>query len=198
MISLDDNRWEGLKGGYKLPYDPRPALRQLEAGGDRESSWEELWNELHHQGDVGEVSYAAVPHLVRIATQSSLVDWNLYALVGTIEIERHRKTNPPVPGWLVKSYRQAWRDLLHLAMRDLPRVEDPVAISAILGVIALAKGQLKLGAFILHSDPSEIDEWLEERDAWSESYSEQDAAPNGGPAKRLGNSGVTEGPPSVS
>jgi hypothetical protein len=27
---------------------------------------------------------------------------------------------------------------------------------------------------------------------------EQDAAPNGGPATRLGNSGVTEGPPSVS
>jgi hypothetical protein len=36
-------------------------------------------------------------------------------------------------------------------------------------------------------------------DCWKASESaEPDAPPNGGPATRLGNSGVTEGPPSVS
>jgi hypothetical protein len=181
MFSLDDNCWLGLKGGYKLPYDPRPVLRQLETGGNLSACWEELWNELHHQGDLGEASYAAVPHLVRIAAQHSRVDWNFYALVGTIEIERHRKANPPVPGWLWASYDQAWRDLPHLALRDLPQAGDPVAVTAILGTLALAKGQLKLGAFILHSDPSEVDEWLEEHSAWSEIYSEQGAPPNSRP-----------------
>jgi len=43
----------------------------------------------------------------------------------------------------------------------------------------LAKGELKLGAFIAQSDSSEIDEFLEERSAWSELYSEQGAAGDG-------------------
>jgi len=198
MISLDDKRWAGLKGGYKLPFDPRPVLRQLETGGNPHGCWDTLWNELHHQGDVGEASYAAVPHLIRIAAGRSFVDWNFYALVGTIEIERHRKTNPPVPGWLLESYRQAWRELLHLAIRDLPRAGDAVTVTAVLGALALAKGQLKLGTFILHSDASEVDELLEERAAWSELYSEQGASPNGGPGTLFGNAEASEGPPSVS
>jgi hypothetical protein len=25
-MDLNDARWRGLKGGYKVPYDPRPAV----------------------------------------------------------------------------------------------------------------------------------------------------------------------------
>ncbi len=45
--------------------------------------------------------------------------------------------------------------------------------------MALAKGQLKLGAFIVNSDSSEIDEFLETRSAWSSFYSEPDGPANG-------------------
>lgn len=61
-MDFDDIGWAGLLGGYRVPYDPRNALRRLE-GGDAEAAWQELWAELYHQGDVGEASYAAVPHL---------------------------------------------------------------------------------------------------------------------------------------
>lgn len=170
MMTWDDKRWEGLKGGYKNPYDPRPAMRKIQAGD--ESAWDELWNELHHQGDLGEASYAAVPQLVSIQEQSSTVNWNLYALISTIEIERHRRGNPPLPSWLADSYRQAWAKLFDVAVRDLGRTNDAVAVTAILGALALYKGQLKLGAFIAHSDESEIAELLEERSAWSKLYRE--------------------------
>ena len=66
MIEFNDKRWEGLKGGYKQPYDPRSALRRIEAGEPSDADWKELFDELHHQDDGGEASYAAVPHLVRI------------------------------------------------------------------------------------------------------------------------------------
>ena len=66
MLELEDERWDGLKGGYRVPYDPRPALRKLYAQEDVGAAWEDLWQGLYHQGDVGEASYAAVPHLVRI------------------------------------------------------------------------------------------------------------------------------------
>jgi hypothetical protein len=172
MIAFDDKQWDGLKGGYKQPYDPRPVLRRLETESDTEEAWAELWEELHHQGDLGEASYAAVPHLVRIQAQGSSANWNFYALVSTIEIERHRRGNPPLPAWLTESYREAWVRVLEIGCRDLGRTNDPLATTAILGALALAKGQLKLGAFVAHSDASEIDEFLETRCAWSELYSE--------------------------
>jgi len=172
MIAYDDKRWEGLKGGYKLPYDPRPILRKLEAGETAESAWQELWDELHHQGDVGEASYASVPHLVRIQAQSSTVDWNPYALISTIEIERHRSGNPPLPKWLEEDYRQAWQKVIEIGTRDICKADNPLAVRAILGAVALGKGNVELGAFIAHSDASEIDNFLETRIAWSEYYNQ--------------------------
>jgi hypothetical protein len=61
MLDLDDKRWEDLKGGYRIRFDPRPLLLKLESGTDSEVVWRELWGGLYHQGDVGEASYAAVP-----------------------------------------------------------------------------------------------------------------------------------------
>jgi len=173
MISLDDPKWENLKGGYRLQYDASPALRQIEEGASVEDAWEELWNELHHQGDIGEASLAAVPHLVRIQQAKAEVDRNVYALLSTIEIGRHRKGNPPLPHWLEQDYHQAWSDVMGLAFRDLLKTHDPLAVRSILGTLALAKQLVKLGMFIVNTDESEIDELLEDRDAWTELYSEQ-------------------------
>jgi hypothetical protein len=119
---------------------------------------------------VGDASYAAVPHLVRIARGCPRRDWNFYGLVSTIEIERHRKTNPPLPDWLSESYRMAWRDLLELALDDLRHAEDLFTVQSILGAVALAKDDLKIGALLSHSDRSEIDEILEQSHAWSKVY----------------------------
>jgi hypothetical protein len=63
-VKYDDPRWRALKGGYREIYDPTPALARLESGVALGEAWEELWNELHHQGDVGEASYTVVPGLV--------------------------------------------------------------------------------------------------------------------------------------
>jgi hypothetical protein len=76
---------------------------------------------------------------------------------------------------MVDAYFQAWEELLLVASRDLKVADDPITVRTILGIMALAKGELKLGAFIVDSDPSEIDEFLETRSAWSSFYSEQDA-----------------------
>lgn len=169
MLPLNDPRWRELMGGYKTPYDPSDALLRLENG---QEVWDELWQELHHQGDVGESSYAAVPHLVRIAKSLPHRDWNFYGLVSTIEIERHRKSNPPLPNWLASAYAEAICRLLELAIGDLPHVSDRDTVRSILGAIALAKGELKLGALISRSDASEIDEILNQYEAWSDLFNE--------------------------
>jgi hypothetical protein len=167
MISLDDQRWRELKGGYRLTYDASPALRGLEAGND---TWGELWDQLHHQGDVDVASYAAVPHLVRIAKAAERRDWNLYGLVGVIEAERHRKTNPPIPNWLQHDYETALQDLAALALKDLAQTLDASTLHTVLGILALTRGDRKLGTLLLHFDSSEIEELAEERLLWSRLY----------------------------
>jgi hypothetical protein len=167
VLELSDPRWKALRGGYKVSYDASAALSRMEKG---EKVWDELWQELHHQGDLGEASYAAVPHIVRIAGASSDRDWNFYGLVSTIEVERHRKASPPLADWMVADYEAAWSRVLDLALADLRRVNDPTTLRSIVGAIALAKQHLKLGAWIALADESEIDEALEEKSAWSELY----------------------------
>jgi hypothetical protein len=59
--------------------------------------WHELWDELHHQGDVGEASYAAVPIIVESYQKRGVIDWNAYAIVAIIELARNERDNPDVP-----------------------------------------------------------------------------------------------------
>jgi hypothetical protein len=119
---------------------------------------------------VGDASYAAVPHLVRIAATFANRDWNLYGLVSTIEIERHRKSNPPLPEWIADSYHAAWQQLLSIALRDLRDVNDNETLRSVLGAVALAKGDLKLGVLLSNTDNFEISEILEQSHAWSSLY----------------------------
>lgn len=175
MLAYDDPKWRELKGGYKIPYDPTPALRKLESGIDTAAAWDELWQELHHQGDIGEASYAAIPHLVRIHYETHALDWNLYGLAAVIEIERHRKTNPPLPSWLAQDYREAWKTLLNLAIDDLRVAKDETTVEASLGVIALGKGLLTLGVVISNFTEDERLEILDTYNSWSETYQQVEA-----------------------
>jgi hypothetical protein len=167
MLSLSDPTWKKLRGGFQVLYDVSDVLLRLEKG---EDVWDELWRELYHQGNIGEASYAAVPHLFRIVARLPQRGANFYSLISTIEVARHRKSNPPLPDWLSESYIKAWNDLLELAVDDLRKVNSPLTVRSILGAIALAKGDLKLGALISTSDDSEISEILEQYEAWSNLY----------------------------
>ena len=96
MLSFDDERWKNLKGGYKTLFDPRPFLAQLEKQQDTTTVWQQLWEYLHHQGDVGDASYAAITALVRIHRKVGHTDWNTFAIVATIELARTERDNPEV------------------------------------------------------------------------------------------------------
>jgi hypothetical protein len=176
-LSLDDPRWRTLRGGYRLPYDPTPALRSLAAEWVNEPAWEELWNELHHQGDVDEASYAALTVIVDLAKLVPSRGWSVYALAATIETERQARDNPPVPVWLAGEYRRTWTALSELALADLRTNDDPLVIHSALAVVALAKGATKLGALIAFLDESAIEDYLDEHMDWSERYRAELQAP---------------------
>jgi hypothetical protein len=141
MLSFDDPRWRELEGGYGGPYDPRKALLSLERGTDVSAAWSELWEELHHQGHVGEASYAAIPHVVRIHGERDALELNTYALAVVIEQARRERANPDMPSWLGSAYDAAWQDLVDLGLRDLRRAsEDDDLIGAIIAALSYTKG----------------------------------------------------------
>lgn len=161
--------WTNLKGGYGKPYDPRPVIDEIRASSLNQAAWKELWDELHHQGDVGEASYAAVPLLVTACSESNR-DWNFYGLVSTIETERHRCKNPSLPSWLTDDYRGALAKAKELALQDLSNANDRLLIRSAMAVVAVASGDRKLGAVLQSIDDSDLSELLNDWCSWDQLY----------------------------
>ncbi|MGA9304542.1 MAG: hypothetical protein WBW31_03965 [Candidatus Sulfotelmatobacter sp.] len=156
MPGLDDSRWSNLTGGYRTRFDPRPVLARLETEQDTATTWHELWDELHHQGDVGDASYAAIPHLVRIHRRRGIVDWNTYALVAIIELARTEKQNPGPPAWLEGDYFHAIRELAEIGEAEVLRAEEAETVRAILSVVAIAKGLRTHGKVLVEYSEDEL------------------------------------------
>jgi hypothetical protein len=176
-MRLDDDHWEGLRGGYRVPYDPRPALKRI-AQGEVETAWDELWQNLHHQGDVDVASYAAVPEIVRLLTSAPIGTWRAYGLLATIEECRlgTYRPNPPVPDWLEEDYRAAWNAALEPALRHFARADDDLTATSILAVLAHAKGLTSIGV-IASLEQSERQEMLNDLLGWPSDENEAGHAP---------------------
>ena len=156
MLSFDDDRWNHLEGGYKMPFDPRPSLRKIESQQETAGAWKELWEELYHQGDVGGASYASIPELVRIHRSGGAADWNLYAIVAIIDLARTEPQNPEVPDWLSEDYFRSIQELARMGTKDIMAAEELDTNRAILSVIAIARGLRTHGKFLVNYSEDEL------------------------------------------
>jgi len=138
-LGLDDPRWARLEGGYRTVCDPRPHLGTIVSGGSVAAAWSALWEDLHHQGDVGAASYAAIAVLGPWARSTGSDDWNVYALAATIEECRAEGDNPPVPAWCAPFYSAALDDLFHAAHERLPSAETDELIAGLFAILAIGK-----------------------------------------------------------
>jgi hypothetical protein len=156
MFSLNDERWNHLTGGYKTPFDPRAPLAKLENQRDTTTAWQELWDELHHQGDVGDASYAAIPELIRIHRNRGITEWDIYAITAIIELARTERGNPEVPEWLREDYFRSIQELAEMGAKEILHADDSETIRAILSVIAIAKGLRTHGKFLVGYSEDEM------------------------------------------
>jgi len=159
MLAADDKHWSTLRSGYRLPLDPRVLVRKLDNDSDAKAVWAELWDELHHQGDVGDASYAAVPLLVEAHRRRGEADWNTYAIVSIIELARTEQHNPPVPAWLSDAYFSAIQELCSIGLREIADAKDIDSVRAVLSVIALAKGLRTHAKFLVDYNEEELREF---------------------------------------
>lgn len=117
MLNLNDDKWKGFDGGYRINYDVSIPLRKLESFSQPSKEiWNELWEELFHQGDVGIASYAVVPQIYRIYREKEWIDFQLPSFVSAVEQARHETHNPELPKWLEQDYYSSLYDVAHYCL----------------------------------------------------------------------------------
>ncbi len=165
MPELNSNIWKELEGGYRELYNASIPLLKFESEIDRsliDEIFSELWENLHHQGDVGIASYLSVPHLVRIAIQRSIYNWNVLAICAVIEQQRILGNNPKLPTEFEGEYYNALSELKTYSLDFIKRKYSKDDATVIFSAIATCDGNHKLGKALLNlSDASILDEFLE-------------------------------------
>jgi hypothetical protein len=113
LLPLNDPRWAAYRGGYNRAAATNvvPFLTRLASGAVSDDDWSILWDDLHHQGDIGEASYAVVPYLVEYARTARVIPWHVFGFTAVVELERTENRNPPVPAEIESSYRAAIKEL---------------------------------------------------------------------------------------
>ena len=146
MLPLDAPHWSSLSDAYGPATDIPDLLRALAADPRPKPEyeaepWFSLWSGLCHQEDVYTASYAAVPHIVAIASSApGPIDFSFLQLPAAIEIARHRGRGPTVPAELATAYHAAIASLIDcVALHRHDAWDEPMLLSA-LTAQAVAKG----------------------------------------------------------
>lgn len=159
MIPLSSEIWKELSGGYGGKYNPVERLTQLYENPQNEVAWTEFWDELHHQNDVGQASYAAVPHILEIERRAEKFNWNGFGLIATIEY--CRPTNePPRAGEIADGYKTALDNLLNVVANHQHKNWDDTLTSCILSCLAFSRGQRVIAWAVLEMSDKAAREYL--------------------------------------
>lgn len=163
-MELDNSIWPTLNGGYKIPYNASRPLRKLRDSTqpeEIEKAFAELWENLHHQGDVGLASYLAVPQLVSICINKNTLDWNFIGLCVLIENCRIEDRNPELPDEYHDIYFDALSQFEVYLLSNFKNITDRVALRLSLALFATLNGQPGLGKAIENMDEDILAEFLE-------------------------------------
>jgi hypothetical protein len=117
-LDLDSARWKALRHAYGPAVDTPRLLRKLESR-DKDAL-NEVYNSLFHQSDVYPASYAAVPHLVRIAASTGAgLAAEILILAGGIHARRDSSQLASLESDIVAWYEAAIPAALSLALHRL-------------------------------------------------------------------------------
>ena len=164
-MDLDNRLWATFSGGYKIPYDASKPLRKLrDATRQDEYSviFAELWDNLHHQGDVGLASYLAVPQLLSICINKQSRDCNFIGLCVLIENCRLEPHNPDLPPEYQNLYFDSLKELESYLLLNFKSITDQDALRFSLALLATLNGQPGLGKAIELLDEDLISEFLQQ------------------------------------
>jgi hypothetical protein len=163
MLSLDSPAWQHLLHAYGPATDIPGLLRQLEESPGPHSSykdepWYSLWSSLCHQGDVYTASYAAVPHILRIALLTKdPIDPGFFQLPACVEIARASSRGPALQPDLADAYLQALNCIPDCVHAHSSETWDEGMMQCVAAALAVSKGHSRLAEAIVMLDSDMID-----------------------------------------
>jgi hypothetical protein len=154
MIALDSPRWDELTHAYGGASDIPALLRDLKSAPPpanyRSEPWFSLWSALCHQHDVYTASYAAIPHVVAIASDKQRGERLEHVnLIASVEAFRHKRSAPPIPADLEDGYLTSIERAAALILECLESDWSESEYKVLLGALAVVRGQYKLGSAIV-------------------------------------------------
>jgi hypothetical protein len=158
MLELDDPRWGRLRHAYGDALDIPVLLRALGLStgpkkGYQDEPWFSLWSSLCHQGDVYTASYAAVPHIVRIAGETGTpVDSSFFQLPAAIEVARKTGHGPEIPEAIAGEYHRALARLAENVSIHRNYPWDQSMLLSVAAAQAVAKGHIEVAEALLNLD----------------------------------------------
>jgi hypothetical protein len=160
MIPLDSPEWTQLKHCYGPALDIPALLRAAEVAprqqGFRDEPWCTLWSSLCHQDDVFPASYAALPHLIALATRRAPQDRDEpLLLAAAIEVSRASGRGPALPPALQAAYNAALITGAHAASTSLDPSLPEQRLQVLLAAVAVFSGFPALGDAILELSPQQ-------------------------------------------
>jgi hypothetical protein len=167
MISLDDKEWLELRDAYGCAEKIPSLLSTVEADPSprhdgEEGPWFSLWSALCHQDTVYSASFAAVPHLIRIASTAPWpFAWDFIGLSVSIEIARVR-TRVEIPSNLEREYSAALQQLPNLVCQRVHCAWDYAFTQVGTAALALCNGHIDLAEALLQLGPTTVKDFLEE------------------------------------
>lgn len=158
MLALDDPRWSELQHAYGDAADVPALLCALIAstgqrGSYRDEPWFSLWSCLCHQGDVYTASYAAVPHIVQIASEARApVDFSFFQLPSAVEVARLAGRGPGIPEELASDYYRAITQLVDVVSLHRHEAWDQAMLLSAAAAQAISKGHVDVAEALLNLD----------------------------------------------
>jgi hypothetical protein len=158
MIPLKPSAWRELGHAYGSAENIPALLSRLAEYPDesdyQNEPWFSLWSALCHQDDVYSASYAAVPHIVRLAERHPDKATMSYFLLPTaIEIDRAAGRGPTLPQELEQDYLQSLKQLGQIAAEQLKGTADELRSRYLRGAIAISEGDVASASCII--DPED-------------------------------------------
>jgi hypothetical protein len=164
-MDLDNKIWSTANGGYKVPYNASRPLRKLRVAttpDEMNGIFAELWENLHHQGDVGLASYLAVPELISTCITKRSLDWNYIGLCVVIENCRIDTNNPELPAEYHEAYFDSLSHFEKYLLLHFKSITDRTSLRMALALFAILNGQPGLGKAIGMLDEDLLTEFLEQ------------------------------------
>lgn len=136
-----------------------PFLAKLQSLEMPDNDWNDLWDDLHQQGDTGDASYAVVPYLTEYAKSTPQIAWHAFGFAAVVELERTENENPEVPGEIRDSYFASINELPKIALERGEDAWGENCFEPVMACLALSMGRREHARAYLDRTESEIPEF---------------------------------------